>query len=163
MSETISLRPIAAEDAPFLYHVYASTRREELAPVPWTEEQKEAFLHMQFTAQHGYYQEHYAAASFDLILCDGKYAGRLYVDRRARELRIVDIALLPAYRNRGIGSRLLSDLIAEASAAGKPVTIHVEHNNPALRLYQRLGFRQVDTSGIYLLMECPAAPAAARA
>jgi ribosomal protein S18 acetylase RimI-like enzyme len=155
MPATISLRPIAAEDQPFLYQVYASTRQDELAPVPWTDEQKEAFLRMQFAAQHSHYQQHYADASFDVILWDDRPAGRLYVERRDRELRIVDIALLPAYRNRGIGSRLLNELIAEANAAGKPVSIHVEHNNPALRLYQRLGFQQRDTHGVYLLMERP--------
>lgn len=162
MTEAINLRPIAAEDESFLYHVYASTRQEELAPVPWTEEQKSAFLRMQFTAQRSHYQEHYAGASFDVILCAGERAGRLYVDRRDGELRIVDIALLPDFRNKGVGSRLLSELVAEAHAAGKPVTIHVEHNNPALRLYQRLGFRQVDTNGVYLLMERPP-PVAAEA
>src|SRR5947199_4647817 len=107
----IALRPIAPEDEPFLCAVYASTRAEEMALVDWDEGQKTAFVQMQFTAQHRYYQEHYADAAFQVILCDGVPAGRLYVARWPAEIRIVDIALLPPYRNRGIGSFLLRQLL----------------------------------------------------
>src|SRR6476661_1985070 len=87
----LALRPITDADLPFLAEVYASTRREELAPVPWTAEQKAAFLQMQFAAQHSHYREHYAKAAFDLVLVDGVAAGRLYVASLPEELRIVDI------------------------------------------------------------------------
>ena len=108
---------------------------------------------MQFDAQHAHYQEHYPGAAFDVILVDGQPAGRLYVAREDDEIRIVDIALLPEYRNRGIGTRLLRGLQSEAAAAGKPLSIHVERFNPALRLYERLGFRQIEDQGVYLFME----------
>jgi ribosomal protein S18 acetylase RimI-like enzyme len=93
-------------------------------------------------------------AAFDVILVDGQPAGRLYVSREDDEIRIVDIALLPEYCNRGIGTTLLKGLQSEAAAAGKPLRIHVERFNPALRLYERLGFRQIDDRGVYLFMEC---------
>jgi ribosomal protein S18 acetylase RimI-like enzyme len=149
----IALRPIGPDDQPFLCAVYASTREQELAMVPWDAAQKAAFVQMQFAAQHTYYQEHYASAAFDVVLVDSQAAGRLYVNRAGDELRIVDIALLPQWCNRGIGSALVAALQREAAAAGKPLRIHVERFNPALRLYERLGFRQIEDRGVYLFME----------
>jgi ribosomal protein S18 acetylase RimI-like enzyme len=88
-----------------------------------------------------------------VILVDGKPAGRLYVHRRPSEIRIVDIALLPKHRGNGVGTRLLEDLLAEGDGAGKSVTIHVERMNPALRLYERLGFALGEDKGVYLFLE----------
>jgi len=153
MFPPITLRPVTPEDEPFLYRVYAGTREDELAPLEWDETQKEAFLRMQFNAQHVFYQEQFPAADFDIILAAEQPIGRLYVDRRDDEIRIVDIALLPEHRNTGIGSALLDNLLTEAAAASKPVRIHVERFNPALRLYDRLGFIQVGDNGVYYLME----------
>jgi ribosomal protein S18 acetylase RimI-like enzyme len=148
----LGLRPIRDEDRPFLERVYASTREEELAPVPWSADQKAAFLRQQFAAQHAHYTTHCADASFDIVTVDGVPAGRLYVDRRPDELRIVDIALVPEFRGAGVGTRLLGALLDEATARGVPVTIHVELSNRALGLYRRLGFEPVDDTGVYLLM-----------
>jgi ribosomal protein S18 acetylase RimI-like enzyme len=149
----ITLRPAVPDDRTHLLSVYASTREAELALVDWDAAQRAAFVEMQFNAQHAYYHEHYDGAAFDVILVDAQSAGRLYVDRQDDEIRIVDIALLPAYCNRGIGTTLLRGLQSEAAAAGKPLRIHVERFNPALRLYQRLGFRQIADRGVYLYME----------
>ncbi|HVT57329.1 MAG TPA: GNAT family N-acetyltransferase [Thermoanaerobaculia bacterium] len=149
----ITFRPIAAGDEAFLFSVYASTRADELAPVPWSEEQKRAFLGMQFQAQHRFYLENFPACDYLVVLRDGRPAGRLYVDRRPDEIRLIDIALLPEHRGAGIGTALLRQLFAEATAAAKPLRIHVERFNPALRLYSRLGFTQVADEGVYLLME----------
>lgn len=153
MASAITLRPIRAEDDAFLRRVYAGTRAEELAATGWDDAQQQAFLRMQFDAQHGYYREQFADASYDLIEADGAAIGRLYVDRRADEIRIIDIALLPERRGAGIGGRLMRGLLAEAQQAGKPVRIHVERNNPARRLYERLGFVRRGDTGVYYLME----------
>jgi GNAT superfamily N-acetyltransferase len=150
---TLGFRPIAPGDEPFLSLVYASTRVDELAVTDWTDEQKAAFLQMQFVAQHKFYQDNYTDTDFLLILQDDTPVGRLYVARWTDEIRIVDIALLPAYRGTGIGTTILRDLIAEADAVGKSVRIHVERENPALRLYQRLGFVMIEDKGVYLFME----------
>jgi ribosomal protein S18 acetylase RimI-like enzyme len=152
-SAGISLRSVRPDDRAFLLSVYASTRASELATVEWDAAQKAAFVRMQFDAQHAYYQEHYPDTSFDVILLGAEAVGRLYVSRWTDELRIVDIALLPEFCNRGIGSALLRRLQAEARAARKPLRIHVERFNPALRLYERLGFRQIEDRGVYLFME----------
>lgn len=152
MSKRITFRPITSEDLPLLSRIYASTRQEELAAVDWTAEQKAAFLQMQFEAQHKFYMEQFTSAEF-LIIEQRKPVGRLYVDRRESEIRLIDIALLPEFRNRGIGGRLLRDLLAEGREVEKAVRIHVERDNPALRLYKRLGFRHIDDHGVYYLME----------
>jgi ribosomal protein S18 acetylase RimI-like enzyme len=153
LASQVALRPAAPADRDFLLRVYASTREEELAMTSWDEGQKRAFLEAQFAAQDAWYRERYPGAALDVILADGVPAGRFYVHRREREIRLMDIALLPAYRGRGIGSSLLNGLFAEAAAAGKTVTIHVEAYNPARRLYERLGFTQIGEHGIYHLME----------
>jgi ribosomal protein S18 acetylase RimI-like enzyme len=153
MENQITFRPIRPEDEALLYQIYASTREEELAQVPWDTAEKEAFLRMQFNAQHQYYQEQFPHAAFQIILRDDRPIGRLYVNRRPDVIHLIDIALLPANRNRGIGTSLLKELLAEASEVGKPVRIHVEHFNPALRLYERLGFSQIGDHGVYYLME----------
>ena len=152
MDASVTLRQIGPGDETWLARIYASTREEELAQVAWGPAQRDAFLAQQFAAQRQYYSEVYPAADYRLILRDGAPAGRLYVNRGAEEIRIVDIALLPEHRNAGIGSELLRELMTEAAASGKPLTIHVERFNPALRLYARLGFRPRADRGVYLLL-----------
>jgi ribosomal protein S18 acetylase RimI-like enzyme len=153
----VELRPVEPGDEGFLYQVYASTRTEELAAVPWDDAAKEAFLRMQFSAQDSYYREQMPDASYQVVVVEDELIGRLYVDRRDDEICIVDIALLPEHRRRGFGTALLRKLLAEADATGKRVTIHVERFNPALRLYERLGFVQVKDEGVYVLLARPAA------
>ena len=111
------------------------------------------FLRTQFDAQDHHYREHYADTVRKLIQIDGARAGRLYIQYREHELRIVDIALLPDYRGYGIGGLLLGHVLDEARDAGKAVRIHVEKNNPAYRLYQRLGFSTLEDKGVYDLLE----------
>lgn len=149
----VSVRPITPEDIGFLARLYASTREEELAVLAWSDVEKQAFLLMQFNAQHRFYQEQYPQARFEIIMLDQQPIGRIYLDRRADELRIIDIALLPQHRNAGIGSAFLNAVMADAKRLGLPVRIHVEHFNPALRLYTRLGFRKIGDTGVYFLME----------
>jgi GNAT superfamily N-acetyltransferase len=149
----IDLRPVTAEDTDFLYSVYASTRADEMARVDWGAEQQEAFLWMQFRAQAQFYTENYPGAEFQVIIVNDQPIGRLYIHRRENEIRIMDIALLPNYRNSGIGSALLQDILEEGKNLNLPVTIHVEQFNPAMRLYRRMGFYPKEDKGVYLLME----------
>jgi ribosomal protein S18 acetylase RimI-like enzyme len=149
----VILRTVTPEDEAFLLKVYASTRAEELSRVPWSDEQREAFLKMQFAAQQLHYQTHNPTATHDLILLDAHPVGRLYVARREREIRILDLTLLPDYRNQGIGTPLIKELMTEAAQAGKPLTIYVESFNPSLRLFEHLGFSKIEDDGINYLME----------
>lgn len=148
-----ALRPVQPGDEPFLLSVYAGTREEELSRVPWPAEQKAAFVAQQFAAQTAHYAQHYPSMSSHVVLVGGVPAGRLLVARWTSEIRIVDISLLPGFRGRGVGSRLLAGLQEEAAAAGRKLSIHVEKFNPALRLYERLGFLPVEDKELYLLME----------
>ncbi len=149
----ITLRPVGPDDYDFLVEVYGSTRAEELALVPWTAEQQQAFVRAQFAAQQDHYSKTYPAASHDIILSDNRPVGRLYVARLDQETRIVDITLLPAERNAGIGSYLIKQLLDEAKDSGKRTRIFVEEFNPSLRLFERLGFSPCEQHGIHLLMQ----------
>lgn len=148
----VALRSVGPADGDFLFRVYASTREEELAPIPWTEDQKRAFLLQQFGAQSADWSQNCPGPDFQIIEVDGTPAGRFYLDRGPEEIRLVDIALLPEYRRAGIGAALIRGLLAEATKAGLPVTLHVEVFNPARRLYERLGFEAVEDRGVYVLM-----------
>jgi ribosomal protein S18 acetylase RimI-like enzyme len=149
----VTLRPVTGHDRDFLVGVYGSTREAELSQVPWAPGQLEAFVQMQFDAQDSEYRRHNPNGSFDVIEVDGVPAGRLYVDRRPGDLRIVDIALLPAYRGRGIGAMLVRGLQEAAASEGRIVSIHVEHSNRAAALYERLGFKLAEDLGVYRRME----------
>jgi len=150
---TVSLQPFTAADEPFLIQVYASSRADEMALVPWSEEQKLAFLTAQFNAQQVHYQKTYPEAQHDIVLVDGDPAGRLFVARLATEIRIVDLALLPKYRNRRIGSRLLNDLKRESEKLGVPLSVYVEQFNPSLPVFVHHGFIAGKQEGFHILME----------
>ena len=153
MDAVVELLPVGQRDREFLYRVYASTREEELAVVTWEDGQKEAFLRAQFDAQDREYRKANPDGRFDVIEVDGRPTGRLYVDRRPGDLRIVDISLLPESRGHGIGAGLVAGLQREAAAEGRIVSIHVESHNPAARLYERLGFVVAADLGVYRRME----------
>lgn len=148
----VTVRETTPEDMSFLAQVYRSTREQEMARTQWGEEEKHAFISMQFLAQHQHYQKHYPDALWLIITRSGEAIGRLYLERWQSEHRIIDIALLPAYRRTGIGGAILRDLMDEASAAQKTVGIHVEKANPAMALYHRLGFVTIEDKGVYDLL-----------
>lgn len=150
-------RQITEADLPFLARVYASTRTDELAGTGLTDSQTAEFLAMQFQAQHTHYQKYYPNADWLLIEHGGEDIGRLYIERWPTQHRIIDIALLPEHRGKGLGEALLRDLLDEAAAVGKDVSIHVEKFNPAMRLYRRLGFVTEEDKGVYDLMRWRAA------
>ena len=151
-----ALRPATAEDYEELVGVYASTRAEELAQVTWWDDaQKLAFCRMQYDSQKAEYDVRYPDAQYDLILLEGRPAGRLWVGRDAEEIRLLDIALLPWAQGQGIGTALVLTLIGEARASGKRLRHMVfVMNEGARRLYERLGFVVFEEAGgAYLHME----------
>ncbi|MGI9518342.1 MAG: GNAT family N-acetyltransferase [Pirellulaceae bacterium] len=152
MDDVITLRQIQDDDLSFLSQLYMTTRTD-IAMLPWSVSEKTAFCHSQFLAQHRHYQQYFAGAEFSLILCLDQPAGRLYIDRLEHEIRLIDIALLPEIRGRGIGTALLRDLIDEANAAGKPLRLRVEPGNPARQWYEREGFRAIVDEHVNLHME----------
>jgi ribosomal protein S18 acetylase RimI-like enzyme len=149
----VTLRPVRPEDEPFLLRLYATTRLAELAQVPWTNEQKEAFITMQFLAQRDHYHEHFPNASYDVILLDDNPIGRLYVLREPEEMRILDLSLMPQVRRQGIGTPLIEGVMQEAKASGRRLRIYLETFNPAVALFERLGFTRIQDDGMNFLME----------
>jgi ribosomal protein S18 acetylase RimI-like enzyme len=152
---TLTLREATPADEPFLFRVYADSRREELAVVPWTAEERHAFLASQFTAQCRYYREQYEGATYHVVVADGEPVGRLFVARWPAEIRIMDIALLTERRGNGIGTRLLGALCDEADTNAVSLSIHVEKQNRAQRLYRRFGFEEREDRGVYSFLVRP--------
>jgi ribosomal protein S18 acetylase RimI-like enzyme len=151
---SICLRPATVDDSPLLLEIYASTRADELALVSWwTDDQKSAFVKMQSDAQHEHYRNVYPQALYLVITKNEMPVGRLYLAEKESELRILDVTLLPAERNRGVGSYLLRQLIEQSIAKQKALTINVEGFNPSLRLFERLGFVKWQENGFYCLMK----------
>ncbi|ADO76131.1 GNAT family N-acetyltransferase [Stigmatella aurantiaca] len=161
-----SLRPVHPTDDAFLFKLYASTR-QDLAHLGLAEPQKELLLRMQWKAQWQSYSSRYPGSAPQLVLVNGQPVGRLWVARVPGELRVMDISLLPEHRGAGLGTGLLRALQQEATAAGTPVRLSVAHDNPARRLYERLGFTRREGGTAlaepFLLLEWtpPAAPTAA--
>lgn len=151
------LREQNGDDLAFLRELFVTRRWAEVSAVPgWSDDQRRAFLHTQAELQRQHYERHYPTADFLIIQQVGRPIGRLCVHREPSEVRIVDIALLPAWHGQGIGSRLLHDILAQADALGQSCSLSVEHGSPALRLYQRLGFQPGTDNGLYLQMQRPA-------
>ena len=150
---SVAYRTAGPSDEPFLRALYGSTREAELAMTPWDEPQRQAFIAHQFAAQQQHYQRHYPSAQHLVLMQTGAPVGRLYVDRGPERLHILDLTIAPAHRGQGVGGAVLQDLIAEAAAHGRPVSIYVESESPALRLFERLGFQPVQESGFRLLLE----------
>jgi len=151
---TFTLRPITTDDEEFPLSVYASTRAEELGQVEWAEGQKEAFVKWQFELQRREYDTRFPDAEYYLILIDDRPAGRIWIGRDAEQIRLLDIALLPEFQNRGAGTLLLRGLIDESRKTNKPLRHMVfVLNNDAHRFYERLGFEIIEDLGAYKHME----------
>ncbi|WP_425510201.1 GNAT family N-acetyltransferase [Xanthomonas indica] len=149
----VALRAAHAGDLPWLRDLYASTRRDELAAVPWPEPAKRAFLDQQFALQHAHYLQHFPSADFLIVEDPRGRLGRLYLDRSVEPHVLVDISLLPDCRGQGIGSALIAHAQALAKADGRALTLHVLHANPqAQRLYARLGFVAGEAGQTHLAM-----------
>ncbi|MAD46013.1 MAG: GNAT family N-acetyltransferase [Oceanospirillaceae bacterium] len=153
-NNNLSLRPVTDKDEEFLFQVYASMRMDELADLDWSQQQLTYFINQQFQAQQHHYKTYFYDTEFSIILDEGIPIGRLYVDRRDNEIRIVEIALLTEYRNLGIGSYWLNLILKEAKEKNIVARIHVERYNPALNLYKKLGFQVIEEGDVYHLMEC---------
>jgi GNAT superfamily N-acetyltransferase len=151
--KALDLRPVLEEDEDFLFEVYASTRTDELIHTGWDNAQKLSFLKLQFAAQQQYYRDRFPGGEHQIILVDNLPAGRIYLARSDEEIRILDVTLLTQYRNAGIGTSILQDVLAEAKSLSRPVRIYVESFSRSLGLFQRLGFRKAEEAGMHFLME----------
>lgn len=156
----ISLRPEEPADEYFLFALYAGTREEELALTHWPEPLRRTFLEQQFAAMRAGYRHSFPAADYQIILCDSQPAGRLVLQHGPAEIRVVDLALLPTWRKRGIGTVLLRQVCQAAESLRQPVRLNVLKTNRARRLYERLDFALIGESEVYDELEW--VPATAR-
>ncbi len=148
----LSFPPITRSDEPFLSALYATTRAAEMAIVPWNNEQKAAFLQSQFLAQHQHYISKYPQGKFQTIVLDSQQIGRLYVNESENEICIIDLTILPEFRNQGFGTKIISDIL---QAAEKPVQIYLESFNQSINLFKRFGFQVIADEGLYQLWQYP--------
>ena len=152
----LAFRATTPDDGEFLLQVFASMLGERLAagglPVSeWAE-----MITQQFNAQDVAYRSKFPKADFDVILVDGEKAGRLYLDRRKDELRILDLTLLPTFRGQGIGTKLFEGLFDEARKSSRKIAAHIEHHSRAIGLAHRLGFTpQLETESTTLMVWDP--------
>ncbi len=149
----ITFKDMSNKDMAFVCELYRTTRWDEVMQAPWDEKQKRIFLQQQFEAQHKHYQSHYPHSEFLIIQQDKRAIGRIYLDRDDASICLIDIALLPEYRNQGLGTKLLKGLLSEAQHTQKKVVIHVEKFNPAYQWYLNHGFVQVEDKGVHQYME----------
>ena len=155
----VELRDERIDDEPFVADLYAETRHTELAPVPWNETQKHFFLRSQFALQRDYYRQHYKGAEFLVIVERDTPIGRIYLHQGHDEIRLMEIALIQQRQGCGIGTRLVGALGELANDDDCELTLHVERDNPAVRLYQRLGFTLREERGVNLFLgRAPAIP-----
>jgi ribosomal protein S18 acetylase RimI-like enzyme len=148
----LTLRPATDTDQEFLVTIFASTRADELQLLAWNPVQAEMFIKLQFNAQQQSYRLSYPAAENNIILSDEQPIGRMLVDRSGDAIRLVDIAIVPGHRNQGVGTKLIGSLLAEGAASGRPVFLSVFHANPAIHLYERLGFTKFEEESLYWKM-----------
>jgi len=149
----VILRPVCKDDYSFLLNVYATTRSEELAQTGMDQAQQDVFIDLQFRAQDADYRHRFPNAAYSVIELAGQPVGRLYVDRRKDEIRILDVTIMPTHRSQGIGTRLLQELIDEAREAGQPLTIYLDNGSASIRLFERLGFRPTEPGEPVTLFE----------
>lgn len=149
----VALRAECRNDEAFVFRLFVEARAPGFSHMPLEPAQRDALLRQQFKLQTTQYRHRFPSASFSIVEWCGASIGRFYVERAAPCMHVIDVALLPAWQRRGIGSRLLDGLLAEARATARAVSLHVERENPAQFLYLRLGFRVVRDDGVYLQME----------
>jgi ribosomal protein S18 acetylase RimI-like enzyme len=149
----VTLRAAGAGDEDFLFLLYASTRRDEMAAWGWPAAQQEIFLRMQYHALRQRYAAEGDRSEQRIILCEDGPIGHIIIIRSTDEIRLADIALLPEHQGSGIGSSLIGDLLEEARRAQLPVRLHVARDNRAAQLYERLGFVVCEDLGSHFKME----------
>jgi GNAT superfamily N-acetyltransferase len=150
---TVTLRPVQPEDESFIFILYKASRRDEMAAWGWPEAQQETFLRLQFNGRQQHYKTQFPRAEHQIIMLDELPIGGMVVARLDETFRLADIVLLPEHRGKGYAAALIRDLLDEAKQANKPVQLFVERFNPAIRLYQHLGFSIVGDIGSHLSME----------
>src|SRR5262245_48974473 len=153
ITDLITLRDAVADDLPFLACLYADTRRHEVSMWGWPPEQQEWFLRMQFDAQRMSYQASFPGALDRIVLWNNMAIGHILTTQDEGSMRLIDIALIEEQRRQGVGTYLLRNLLDQCQKRDCTLHLQVLQGSPAIRLYQRLGFRMAGEDSMYLRME----------
>ena len=149
----IRLRPERAEDQAFRFGLFCRSRPDEWSALPIDPALLQGLMQHQFRAQTVSYRRQFPSAACDIIEHAGEPVGRIVTDRPGSQIHIVDQAIMPAYRNRGIGTAVMRALMSDAAASGIPVRLKAaSSNDPSMRLYRRLGFVVREETPTYLDM-----------
>jgi GNAT superfamily N-acetyltransferase len=151
--ESITLRPVGAEDEAFLLELYKSSRGDDLRGLGWNENRISEFLEMQYQAQRVFFASDYPNLTDQIILLNGNAIGRMAVYSTTGETRLVDLALIPEQRNKDLGTQLIQAVQEEARAAGRPLRLQVIRFSRAVNLFERLGFARTSETGTHFQME----------
>ncbi|MBD2121193.1 N-acetyltransferase [Trichocoleus sp. FACHB-262] len=92
-----------------------------------------------------------------VILVNQIEVGMLQLLQCVGELYLGNLLILPKFQNRGIGTLILQSILDQGQASNLPVQLQVLKQNPAKRLYERLGFISVgETKTHYIMQYSPA-------
>lgn len=153
IGESISLRPATEDDEQFLLELYKSSRGDDLRGLSWDEDRIAEFLEMQYESHRNFLKQDHPGMHDQIVIVAGEPAGRVAVEQRADEIRLIDIALLPAHRNQGVGTLLIRDLQQQAATANRCLRFQVIRFNRAVGLFERLGFTRTSETGTHLQLE----------
>ena len=153
MSQVLTLRPARTDDEEFLNRLFYSVYLEKLQLVALSAEEKKTLVELMYQSFTRHYNSVAPASDDRLVLLDNESIGRMILLHLREEIRLADLAILPQYRCRGIGSALIGQLQTESTMSKRPIRLQVARFDRALRLYQRLGFYKIDVAGPYLHLE----------
>ncbi len=151
----ISIRPATDRDEPFLKQVHEAARLWEFEVLLQTgqEELYHKVVAQQYRSQLQSYEADFPQAHYAVIQWTDRPIGRLYLNYREDEVRVLDIGILPEYRGHGIGEIVLKGICIEAGLRRVPVRLHVHYLSRARAFYQSVGFRQTAEVLPHIAME----------
>lgn len=142
------LRACTEADDAFVYDVFSTTWESEVAALP-NQNLAQHVLRIQHIAQERRFASQYPALQRYIVVQDGEPAGRLYVHESASLLEVVDLTLMPRFRDHGIGTGIFHQLFEHATSEGQTIALRVERRNErATMLYSQLGFDLVSVDDL---------------
>ena len=142
MMERVTQRRAGSEDALLLYELFSTSRAVEFAAMGLTGEQYRPLLEMQYRGRAMTCAAQYPEAE-DWIVCMeyGTAVGNYLLAGTSAGPRMIDLAVLPQWRGKGIGTQVLRQAAHRSAAAGEILSLRVMKGNQAMRLYTRVGFQ----------------------
>ncbi|MGE3801483.1 MAG: hypothetical protein AB7H80_10710 [Candidatus Kapaibacterium sp.] len=150
---SISLRPVAAPDESFLFELFGAIKERDLEHTKLTRPQRRHFIRSQYDARKKHYDKFFDDAEDSLILNEKKKIGRLILQRKEEEFRIIALEILPDYNGKGVYESIIQDIQAEAEEVGKPISVQVEQLGGWFDMLSALGFEKTGETEAHYQME----------